>query len=233
MLARLKKIYAAHARHSSDDVLLELCRRVGVPHGGALLDIGCGTGEATARFGVALGVGQLFGLDGSVPAACAAAARGVRVAIADFERPFPFSTARFQVVTLNQVIEHIRNLDQFVSEIARILNPGGHLFLATPNLASWSNIAALLLQQQAFSQTISSRYYLGNRFSKDYRQPIPYDFPQHCHLLTTRGLRDLLEVYGLQVTELRGAGYFPLPDRPLARLDAGHAQYLIAHAIRQ
>ena len=233
MLARLKRFYASHARHSSDDVLFELCKDVSVPPDSALLDIGCGSGEATARFGRALGARQLFGLDGSVSQAKAALGHGVRVAIADFERPFPFATARFHVVALNQVIEHIRNLDLFVAELARILNPGGHLLLATPNLASWTNIAALVLQQQAFSQTISSKYYLGNRFSRAYRQPIPYDFPQHCHLLTSRGLRDLLGMYGLQVTHLRGAGYFPFPDRPLAKLDAGHSQYLVAHAVKQ
>lgn len=233
MLRRLKNLYAAHARHSSDDVLLELCAEVPLTDASALLDVGCGSGEATARFGAALGVRRLFGLEGSVPAAREAAGRGVRVAIADFEGAFPFESARFHVIALNQVIEHIRNLDLFVSELARILRPGGHLLLATPNLASWTNIGALVLQQQAFSQTISSRFYLGNRFSRAYRQPIPYDFPQHCHLLTSRGLRDLLGAYGLTVTRLRGAGYFPLPDRLLARLDAGHAQYLVAHAVKQ
>jgi SAM-dependent methyltransferase len=233
MLARLKKFYASHARHSSDDVLFALCETVSLPPDSALLDIGCGSGEATARFGRALGARQLFGLDGSVSQARAAVGHGVRVAIADFERPFPFADARFHVVALNQVIEHIRNLDLFVSELARILGRGGHLLLATPNLASWTNIAALVLQQQAFSQTISSKFYLGNRFSRAYRQPIPYDFPQHCHLLTSRGLRDLLGAYGFQVTDIRGAGYFPLPDRPLARLDSGHAQYLIAHARKE
>jgi SAM-dependent methyltransferase len=233
MIARLKKFYAAHARHSSDDVLLELCAEVTLPPGAALLDIGCGSGEATARFGTVLGARQLFGLDGSVSQARAAAGRAVRVAIADFERQLPFGSARFHAIALNQVIEHIRNLDLFVSELARLLHSGGHLLLATPNLASWTNICALVLQQQAFSQTISSRYYLGNRFSRAYRQPIPYDFPQHCHLLTSRGLKDLLETYGLKVQRLRGAGYFPLPDRPMARLDAGHAQYLVAHAVKQ
>jgi len=233
MLGRLKKFYASHARHSSDDVLLDVCADVSLPQGAALLDVGCGSGEATARFGEALRARELFGLDGSVLQARAAASRGVRVAIADFERPFPFASARFHVVALNQVIEHVRNLDLFVSELARVLHAGGHLLLATPNLASWTNIGALVLQQQAFSQTISSRYYLGNRFSRGYRQPIPYDFPQHCHLLTSRGLRDLLGMYGLQVMRIRGAGYFPFPDRPLARLDAGHAQYLVAHAVKQ
>jgi SAM-dependent methyltransferase len=233
MLGRFKKFYASHARRSSDDVLFELCESVRLPVDSALLDIGCGSGEATVRFGRALGSRQLFGLDGSASQATAAAGRGVRVAIADFEHPFPFADARFHAVALNQVIEHIRNLDLFVSELARILHGGGHLLLATPNLASWTNIAALMLQQQAFSQTISSRYYIGNRFSRLYRQPIPYDFPQHCHLLTSRGLRDLLGAYGLDVIRLRGAGYFPFPDRPFARIDAGHAQYLVAHAVKQ
>jgi hypothetical protein len=40
-------------------------------------------------------------------------------------------------------------------------------------------------------------------------------------------------MYGLQVVRLHGAGYFPFPDRPFSKLDAGHSQYLVAHAVRQ
>ena len=232
MLRRLKRLYASRARTSSDDVLLAMCGEIQAPAGAALLDLGCGTGVTTRKLADACGARRCFGLDGYLPAAREAVENGVRVGIADFEGGFPFTDAAFDIIILNQVIEHIRNLDVFVAELARILEPGGHLLLATPNLASWTNIAALICQQQAFSQSISSRFYLGNRFARAYRQPVPYSFPQHCHILTSRGIEDLLGVNGLRLCRLRGAGYFPLPDLPMARIDPGHAQYLIAHAKR-
>lgn len=233
MLQTLKNFYSSHALQSSQDLLLAMCGDVQVAAPARLLDLGCGTGSTTRRLADACGVSRPFGLDGHLPAAREARPHDVRVSIADFEGALPFVSGVFDVVILNCVIEHIRNLDEHVAELARILKPGGHLLLATANLASWNNIVALIFQQQAFSQSISSRYYLGNRFARAYRQKVPYDFPQHCHILTSRGIRDLLELNGLRLHRLRGAGYFPLPSVPLARLDPGHAQYLVAHAVKE
>lgn len=233
MLQRLKRTYASHARRSADDVLGELCANVHAGDGAMLLDVGCGTGATTIRLADACEAPRRFGLDGYLPAAREALTHGIRVGIADFETGFPFRSNAFDVVILNQVIEHIRDLDGFVAEVARVLKRGAHLLVSTPNLASWTNIAALVCQQQAFSQSISSKYYLGNRFSRAYKEPVPYEFPQHCHILTSRGLTDLLELNGLTLLELRGAGYFPLPDIPMTRLDPGHSQYLVARAMKR
>src|SRR5262249_11439536 len=40
----------------------------------------------------------------------------------------------FDLVLLNHVIEHIADYDTFVSELARILRPGGQLYVRTPNV---------------------------------------------------------------------------------------------------
>jgi len=132
---------------------------------------------------------------------------------------------------MNQVLEHIRNLDGLFSECHRVLRPRGDLILATPNLASWHNILALMLGQQAFSQSISARFYLGNRFARYYGKPLAYDFPQHCHILTVRGIRDLLTRYRFQLLKLAGVSLMPLSF--FDRLDRTHAHYLIAWAQRQ
>lgn len=45
----------------------------------------------------------------------------------------PFPDASFDVVVNNHVIEHVPNQQGQVDEIARVLRPGGLMYLATPN----------------------------------------------------------------------------------------------------
>lgn len=47
--------------------------------------------------------------------------------------PLPFEAERFDSVVSFQVIEHIRRDEAFVSEIHRVLRPGGQVILTTPN----------------------------------------------------------------------------------------------------
>lgn len=70
------------------------------------------------------------------------------------------------VVFSNQVIEHLYETDKFISEIYRILKPGGYAVISTENLSSWHNIFALILGWQPFSlSNISSlRSSIGNPF---------------------------------------------------------------------
>jgi len=48
----------------------------------------------------------------------------------------PFADASFGVVIIKHVIEHLRDPELAISELGRILAPGGILILATPNLDS-------------------------------------------------------------------------------------------------
>lgn len=45
----------------------------------------------------------------------------------------PFKNDSFSAVILEEVIEHIKDQDQAMKEIKRVLKPGGHLLLTTPN----------------------------------------------------------------------------------------------------
>lgn len=187
-----------------------------------VLDIGCGDGE---RVRAVTNGGKCWGIEGSAPAKVPP---GVEIVVADLEKPLPVETGMFDLIIMNQVVEHIRNLDVLFSECRRILQPRGSLILATPNLASWHNIVALVLGQQAFSQSISQRYILGNRFSRLYRKPVQYDFPQHCHILTAKGIEDLLQQYGFRKSRVSGVNFFPLSL--LEKFDTTHSQYLVVEA---
>lgn len=52
---------------------------------------------------------------------------------ADLENPFPFKTNSFDTIIASEIIEHIINTDNFLSECKRILKPGGILILTTEN----------------------------------------------------------------------------------------------------
>jgi 2-polyprenyl-3-methyl-5-hydroxy-6-metoxy-1,4-benzoquinol methylase len=60
--------------------------------------------------------------------------------------PFPFADGRFLVVTFSEVLEHLpmERLNFVLSEIARVIRPGGILIASSPNQASLENRALLL-----------------------------------------------------------------------------------------
>lgn len=52
----------------------------------------------------------------------------------DLSKSLPFEDASFDVVVLQEVIEHLPCHLSIVSELSRVLKPGGTLLLSTPNL---------------------------------------------------------------------------------------------------
>jgi SAM-dependent methyltransferase len=125
-------IYLFHI--ATYDYVRELVR------GKDVLDFGCGTGYGTAR--LADRCAKITGIDISAEAV-AHAGRKYRhnsltfMAVAPVEeRPLPFPNERFDVVLSFQVIEHVRDVSAYLSEINRVLRPGGLLVVATPDRSS-------------------------------------------------------------------------------------------------
>jgi SAM-dependent methyltransferase len=101
----------------------------------ALLDLGCGTAPLLAaasnyspRVGVDIALRWLIvgkkrleagKLD--VPLICACA------------EALPFKPSAFDVVTLDSALEHFSDQPRALDQALRVLRPGGHLFVATPN----------------------------------------------------------------------------------------------------
>lgn len=52
----------------------------------------------------------------------------------DLDKALPYEDASFDVVYSVEVIEHLERHSTFLAEAARVLKPGGHLLLVTPNL---------------------------------------------------------------------------------------------------
>jgi malonyl-CoA O-methyltransferase len=99
--------------------------------GARVLELGCGTGKNSEW--LAAQARELVALDFS-PGMLDVARRRVRAAHVrfvehDITRAWPADSASVDVVVGNLVLEHVRDLQPIYAEAARVLRPGGELFL--------------------------------------------------------------------------------------------------------
>jgi SAM-dependent methyltransferase len=122
----------------------------------------------------------------------------------DLERDrFPFPDAHFDLVTFCEVIEHLtENPVHTLSEIHRVLRPGGRVLISTPNVSRAGNISNLLQ-----GRNIYDPYHLG----------APLRGSRHSREFTLAELRDLVAGCGFAV-ELAEDADLRHPIRPLRRL---------------
>jgi SAM-dependent methyltransferase len=169
-----------------------------------LLDVGCWNGETTSRYQEILG-GSARGVEVFEEQVPQAKAKGIDVANIDLEvSQFPWPDESVDVVVSNQVFEHLKNVWLPMSEVARVLKPGGYFLFSVPNLASFHN-----------------RIMLGF----GYQPSSIRTFGPHIRGLTYRQTREYLEYGGFLETErVVGIGFYPLPvtlATPFARTWVG------------
>jgi len=147
-----------------------------------LRDLGCGTGvfldEGRARF-------QVSGVEVSAYASQLARARGLDVVQGAVEDDATTPGA-YEVITLWDVIEHLRDPVGVVTMAARGLKPGGVLALSTGDLGSWC------------ARLSGASWHLFN-------------LPEHLFFFTPRSLVLILERAGLIVRQtVREVNWVPL-----------------------
>ncbi len=105
-----------------------------------VLDVGCGDGQVS-RLAVKLGAELVVGLDPTWNQVRVASERGGgAMFLKAGAAKLPFADASFDAVVACLVFEHIRDVDDAIGEVARVLVPGGrfcfflnHPLLQTPN----------------------------------------------------------------------------------------------------
>lgn len=132
--------------------------------GMSFLDVGCWDGEFTVKYATAAGAdpAAACGLDFFEDMLATARARGICPARIDLEsEKFPYADGRFDAVVCNQVLEHLKQIYLPLSEIHRVLKPGGHAVISVPNLAALHNRLALLAGRQPFTIRIMGPHVRG------------------------------------------------------------------------
>jgi SAM-dependent methyltransferase len=229
------------------DHLLRAEVEIMAPGGNGLhLDLGSHAGENAVRLATAAGLAPTWGIDYDASLLREGLQRrGVRGIQADLNHALPLRSAAFDVVTAMDVIEHLTATEAFVREIYRVLKSGGYAVIATPNLAAWHNVFALVLGVQPFSGPNITDMSDGEIDLVRRLHRHVYDLPEegeatrpagaetiHRHLvvLAYRSLVITLQRHGFLVESAQGYGYYPLPPflaRFAARLDIRHSVHLV------
>jgi 2-polyprenyl-3-methyl-5-hydroxy-6-metoxy-1,4-benzoquinol methylase len=166
-IKRLDRQYGLHKRVS------QVIRRVGTS--GRILDIGCATGIFLN--GMHQKGWEAYGVEPSHYAA-EYARQHFNLAITNgYLEDGKFTDSFFNAVSMWDVLEHVPDPLDTLSEISRILAPGGWLVLSLPNPESW--------ERSWFGQ-----YWAG------------WDVPRHFHLFNRHVLSNILQHAGFRIKEI-------------------------------
>ena len=114
----------------------ELCK------GKRTLDYGCGEGYGTAI--LAKNASSVVGVDVDPEAIKHSKDLYADFSNATFQRLesslLPFPDGHFEFITCFEVIEHVTNQEEILSELSRVLSPTGTLLISTPNKAEYSDL---------------------------------------------------------------------------------------------
>src|SRR5215218_275340 len=136
------------------------------------LDLGVGDGRVAALIQTV----HLTGADVSQVALDRARTRlpDAELVLLEPDEPLPFSDNVFDLVTCIETLEHVRDVQLALSEIRRVLRPGGRLAMTTPAAARWRVLF----------------------------RGVEHPFSPHLRSFTRRSLRMTLDAMGFQVLDL-------------------------------
>jgi SAM-dependent methyltransferase len=161
-----------------------------VNRGERALDLGCGEGDFTAA--LARAGAAATGVEIADAAIVRARTRrpGLDFRLAPIDGPLPLEDNSFELVWASEVIEHVADTARWLSEVRRVLVPGGRLLLTTP---THGRLRLALGGIERFSPPLGD----------------------HLHLYSRRSLREQLNEFGFLDVRVRAVGGAPLLRRLL------------------
>jgi 2-polyprenyl-3-methyl-5-hydroxy-6-metoxy-1,4-benzoquinol methylase len=112
---------------------------------GWVLDVGCYDGQFISRVVEPRADERIVGVDVSDTALRRATEFGLAPVRAHVETGLPLASETFATVVAAEVVEHFFDTQAVITEMARVLKPGGWLAVTTPNLVALSGRAQLVL----------------------------------------------------------------------------------------
>lgn len=159
-------------------------------HGKTALDVGCGGGILAEEFAAAgFSVTGIDPSENSIQTAKRHAVKNglaIRYDVGSGEQ-LPYNDNSFDVVYCCDVLEHVRDVNKTISEIARVLKPGGMFFFDTINRTPLSKLIIIKIWQEWKSTAlVQPGLHVYEMFIK------PAELKESCF------------AHGLQVKELKG-----------------------------
>ncbi len=131
------------------------------------LDYGCGEGYGTAI--LAKNASSVIGVDVDAEAISHSKAAYAHVQNASYQKLesslLPFPDGHFEFITCFEVIEHVTNQEEILSELSRVLSPIGTLLISTPNKAEYSDL-----------NNYSNEFHVKEFYIEEFRSFLKSDF---------------------------------------------------------
>jgi len=154
------------------------------------LDVGCGDGRTAGAF-LSAHAGGYVGVDVSGAAIGAARSRGLDARQIEDPARLPFDDSSYDAVTCLEVLEHLVEPLAAVTEMRRVLRPGGALVVTVPNIVYWRRRLdyALIGRWNPLGDASSIR--------EPWRDP-------HLRFFTLKTLRRMIEHAGFEIVTSGG-----------------------------
>jgi 2-polyprenyl-3-methyl-5-hydroxy-6-metoxy-1,4-benzoquinol methylase len=143
--------------------------------GARLLEVGCGNGSLLAKMQTR--GWQVEGVEFDPECVKRVEARGLKCYGRDL-RELGLPSETFDAIYMGHVIEHLYDPGSLLKECWRVLKPGGHLVMTTPNMQSWGH----------------------KHYRQDWRG---LESPRHLQIFNPQSLRRLTEASGFDRCRVR------------------------------